>query len=339
MYLFLSLLTGFIIAVMVAVNGVLTLQHGIFLSAIIIHIVGTVFAYMLIKITKKTINIPKNLPIWMFTGGIIGVLTTFFNNFAFGKISMTSIVALGLFGQSALALIIDTLGLYGMKKQTFKKSSMIGIIFSSIGILVMLDSTVGTALYAVVLSFLAGITVVLSRTVNAELSRKIGELQGSLINHVAGLPITIIIAVLFLKNNLISSVTNFSPHLWIYLGGTLGVITVMLFNITVPKVSAFQLTLLSFVGQVFTGIAIDMITKGSYTKGTFAGGIIIAMGIAVNLIYEKVMAVQEAKKLKYLERIDHAEKQHWDKLLSSEKNDISSDTLHQRETECENIVR
>ena len=63
------------------------------------------------------------------------------------------------------------------------------------------------------------------------------------------------------------------------------------------------------------------------------------MGIAVNLIYEKVMAVQEAKKLKYLERIDHAEKQHWDKLLSSEKNDISSDTLHQRETECENIVR
>ena len=98
MYNMLSLLTGVVIAVMVAVNGGLSQHYGIFIAAVIIHIVGVLFAFFLCVVLKRKISF-KKLPLWLYTGGAIGVLTTVFNNFAFGRISMTSIVALGLLGR------------------------------------------------------------------------------------------------------------------------------------------------------------------------------------------------------------------------------------------------
>ena len=104
----LSLLTGVVIAVMVAVNGGLSQHYGIFIAAVIIHIVGVLFAFFLCVVLKRKISF-KKLPLWLYTGGAIGVLTTVFNNFAFGRISMTSIVALGLFGQTVQSIVLDFL--------------------------------------------------------------------------------------------------------------------------------------------------------------------------------------------------------------------------------------
>lgn len=289
MYNLFALITGVVIAVMVAINGKLTAQYDVFISAVIIHVVGTIFAYLLCKITKKRIVLKKEYPLWLYLGGAIGVLTTFFNNGAFGKISMTSIVALGLFGQTVTSLVIDSMGLLGMEKRPLKKSSIAGIAFSSIGIFVMLDDSVGTAFVAVIISFLAGVTVVLSRTVNAKLSEYIGELQSSFINHIVGLPITIVIMLLFDSSKLFGGGLSVAPELWIYFGGTLGVCLVALYNLIVPKLPAFQVTLLSFAGQVFASILIDVITKNGYTKATFLGGILVSVGVVLNLVFDHIL--------------------------------------------------
>lgn len=298
MYNILSLLTGLVIAIMVALNGRLTQQYGNFTAAIIIHVVGVVFAFLLCKAAKKRISRKKGQPLWLYLGGAIGVLTTVFNNFAYGKISLTSIVALGLFGQTIASLLIDCLGLFGMKKHPFRKSSIPGLVFSFAGILVMLNDPMDAALYALLLSICSGITVVLSRTVNARLSGYIGELQSSFMNHAVGLPIAVAITVVFERNHPPFIANTFSPNPWIYLGGILGVSTVLLSNITVPRVPAFRLTLLTFVGQVFTGIAIDMFTKSGFTEATFKGGVLVAVGIAFNLIYEQILRSKLLKQIK-----------------------------------------
>ena len=103
MSMLLALLTGAIISVMVAVNGQLKACVGTYLAAVIIHIVGTIFSYILCRVKKTPIFRREGLPFWVYLGGVIGVLTTIFNASAFGHISMTSIVALGLLGQSAAA--------------------------------------------------------------------------------------------------------------------------------------------------------------------------------------------------------------------------------------------
>ncbi len=82
---------------------------------------------------------------------------------------------------------------------------------------------------------------------------------------------------------------------WIYLGGVIGVIVVMLFNIIVPKVPALKLTLLVFVGQVFAGIILDAIIGKNYSDKSFFGGIVIALGIAINMIIEWIIATKKQK--------------------------------------------
>ena len=54
MYFVISILIGFVIAVMVGMNGQLTITYGLYLATVMIHIVGivTVFISMLIKKEK-----------------------------------------------------------------------------------------------------------------------------------------------------------------------------------------------------------------------------------------------------------------------------------------------
>ena len=291
----------------------------------------------LCRLRKKRLPIKNPLPVWLYLGGVIGVLTTVFNNFAYGKISLTSIIALGLFGQTAASLFIDSYGLLGMKRHSFRKSSLVGLAFSVAGMLIMLDDSAGITLYAVLFSFFAGITIVLSRTVNAKLSQHIGELQSSLINHVAGLPITIAAAVIFEKSNIFYNLHTPSPG-WIYLGGVLGVTAVCLCNITVPRIAAFQLTLLTFVGQVSMGIVLDIFLKREYAMTMFIGGGLVAAGIAFHIIYEQVQRDSERKNKKYWERINSLKKEHQNQLIELADGPVASPVNLVFETRPENSV-
>ena len=273
MYQLLALINGIILSVMISVNGNLSVQYSAFTAAAIIHAVGSLFALLLCAFQKNRKPVWPHRPRWIYLGGAIGVFTTVFQNLAFTCISITSVIALGLLGQTVTSLVIDSSGLFGMEKRPLPRYALIGLSLSVFGIFVMLDTTVTTAALGAAISFASGISMVLSRTANARLAEKTGALQGSLVNHLTGLPITVGLA---LAAAAISA---------------LGVIVVMLLNITVPKIPGFQLTLLVFVGQVFTGILLDS-AAGSYHTGTSLwGGIIIAAGIAVNMILEQVTAV------------------------------------------------
>jgi len=75
-----------------------------------------------------------------------------------------------------------------------------------------------------------------------------------------------------------------SPKLYIYLGGILGVCVVLLSNMTVAKISAFYLSLFLFVGQVFTGILMDIVLSQVFSLRNLIGGIFVIVGLCVNLL-------------------------------------------------------
>ncbi len=295
MYNILALVTGMTISVMIAINGGLSTAYGVFTASVVIHIVGCLFGMLVLFIKKEKLTFSINFPKWMFLGGAFGVLTTVFNNFSFGKISLTSIVALGLLGKALSSIAIDCFGLFGANKYPFKKTTLIGLAFAAVGIVVMLDGSAATAVFAVLLSLLTGVTVVLSRTVNAELAERIGSLKGSFVNHAVGLPITIVALFIFGLNEPLFQNFVFNPDPIIYLGGTLGITVVLLFNIVVPKVSSFKVTLLTFVGEVFCGVLLDIVVSQSFEQKTFIGGIIVAIGVGLNILLEKHYKNKESK--------------------------------------------
>lgn len=314
----LALLAGIVISVMVSLNGGLTQAYGTYLAAVIIHIVGVIFAIVLCVARKEKLLLKSRAPLWAYLGGAVGVLTTLFNNYAFGRITMTSIVALGLLGQSLASVAFDSFGWLGIKKRPIKMTAIIGFLPAIVGFLLMMDQSVSEAVPAVILSLGSGIAVVLSRTINSRLSKQTSPLVGSLINHVVGLPICVVLALFFQKTLWVVP-ERVKP--WMFFGGMLGVITVLLFNITVPRISSFQLTLLSFTGQVFAGIALDLMQGQAYSNASFVGGLVISTGLLVNIALDQWSIYKRRKEEKYWKSIQEAEAAHWKQVLRNKKSE------------------
>lgn len=296
MYTFLSLLNGILVAVMISLNGYLAAVYGSYGSTVIIHVVGCLFALLLLLPARKKLCRSLKLAPWQYLGGAIGFLTVVLDNLAFGRISMTSLIAISLFSQTLFSVLIDIRGLFGMQKIPFRRSSLAGLLCSFAGIALMLLQNGTGTVFAVACAFGTGITVVLSRTVNASLAAKTTPLQGSLVNHLVGLPFAVLFTLLLNPAEMSSLAQLPDPRLWIYLGGVLGVLTVLMNNITVPRLPAFTVTLLSFLGQIFTGLLLDLLLGGTYSRSSLAGGLIIAAGMALNLCLEQFSAMKKEVK-------------------------------------------
>lgn len=294
MYRVAALFSGIIIAIMVTINGELTTVYGIYTATVFIHIIGVIFAFFMLKTFNQN-PFPKfKVPLWLYTGGAVGMLTTLFLNFSFGKISVTAMVALSLFAQMMVSLIIDNLGLFGIKKTPLQKNNLPGLIFAIAGIYIMMIGAESKTIIALLLALGSGLTIVVARMINAKLAEHTSALGGSFINHFVGLQVAFLALVLFgfteLKMVDLSKVI--SLPIWTYLGGVLGVTVVLICNIVTLKISAFQMTLLTFVGQIFTGIIIDMIFQDSYSLQTFYGSLLVAIGVGVNIFLQSFVKTE-----------------------------------------------
>ena len=274
---------------MVAFNGGLTERYGIYSATVIIHTTGLVLIAIL-ALAKKERPFSKRHAWFLYLGGAIGVMTTVFNNLSFGRISVSAILALGLFGQSVTGLVIDQYGLMSMPKHPFIKRKIMGLLLILGGIASMISSF-ETA--AVIVSFAAGITIVVSRTLNARLADLTSVRTGALYNYLVGLIVSVPVLIFLGGNEPALTEFAFSPDWYIYFGGILGVCVVLLSNITVMKVSAFYLTLLVFIGQVFSGIMIDAVISRELSYRNIAGGALVAAGLCVNLLLDRKKAGQE----------------------------------------------
>ena len=113
MYYLLSLLAGMLISVMVVFNGGLNGRVGQTAALVIIHLAGLVFILLLMLLKGEKLRL-KRLPFYLYLGGLLGIMTTVFNNTAFGHISVSAMMALGLLGESVSSLLADHFGLLGL---------------------------------------------------------------------------------------------------------------------------------------------------------------------------------------------------------------------------------
>ncbi len=283
----LSLLIGVLIAVMLVFNGELTAFYGVYLAAVLIHLVGLLPAFVSMKLKRQHVLGHRGVPFWMYLGGAVGVFTTVFNNAAFGHLSMTAIVALSLLATTLSSLLIDALGLFGMPRRRLRLSTLGGLVFALGGIVWMLIGAKGDLLLAMLLAFGAGITNVVSRMINGRLATHIGDYAGSFVNLLVGTPAAVL-CLLLLGREALPVLAHFSwAPWWSFIGGVMGAFVVLLTNMVVLKVSAFQFTLLSCVGQIFTGLLFDLLLQRGYSQQTLIGGLLIAAGICLNLLLEQ----------------------------------------------------
>ncbi len=139
---------------------------------------------------------------------------------------------------------------------------------------------------AVIATALTGFTIVMNRIINSRLAERIGLFQSTLFNYITGLFVSVLF-VLFSKETIVLKGFDFgSIPFWAYLGGFVGVIVIVLSSYLTPRISALYLTLLLFVGQLFTGIIIDFFNTGDFSWSKLVGGLFVVAGLAYNLILD-----------------------------------------------------
>ena len=140
----------------------------------------------------------------------------------------------------------------------------------------------------VLFAILCGVTNVLSRSVNFVLSDKIGMYQSTFFNYVFGLAGSILNLLISGETFKLFSASSYNAPWYIYAGGLLGVAVVTLLSFLSSNVSSFYLTLLLFVGQLFTGIIIDGLSTGKISIYQVVGGLLVDIGLSYNLYIDKV---------------------------------------------------
>lgn len=283
MYHFLSVLGGIFVAVMVAINGQLTSYYGLYSATVVIHLVGLIFISMLLAIRKERFFAAKKLPFYLYLGGAVGFATVVFNNMAFGKISVSAILAIGLLGQCLTSLVFDQYGFFNMPKHAFVKTKLIGIALVVLGIALMVMGAKMDAIIPIIVSLLTGVSIVVSRTINASLAQHTSIMTSTFFNYGVGLAVSAVILIFAGRGEPMLMQFSLSSKAWIYLGGIIGVCVVTLLNAAVCKISSFYMTLLLFAGQVFSGIAVDMVLTEMFSFSNLLGGVFVTAGLAQNL--------------------------------------------------------
>ncbi|WP_026477435.1 DMT family transporter [Alkaliphilus transvaalensis] len=133
-----SVLVGGLISLMIMFNGSLANSLNNYTSNVIIHSVGLVALIFILIFNREQIKFKKNIPVYFYSGGAIGVFTVLFTNISFASLGITIPLALGLLGQSLASILIDHLGLMGGKVVKFQRKKCIGLLFILVGIVVMI---------------------------------------------------------------------------------------------------------------------------------------------------------------------------------------------------------
>lgn len=281
MYYLLTLFGGMLISVMVVFNGGLNERVGQTPALIIIHALGVLFTLALMLVKRQKLRLHR-LPFYMYLAGLLGLLATVFNNLAFGRISVSAMMALGLLGESVSSLIADHFGILDLPRRPFRPQKLWGGLLTLVGILFMWN---GFELIPVLVCLLAGVTVLTSRLINARQARVNGLLSGTIVHYTVGLAGSVLLFLLTGTSHSLGYMLGGPIH--IYLGGLIGGVILLISSTCVGKIPSFYMTLTIFVGQVLAGLLLDMALTQSFPVHTMIGGLFVLVGLSLNLLLDR----------------------------------------------------
>jgi transporter family-2 protein len=137
MAVFLSILSGILLSIMIAMNSDLSSTIGVYYSVAFIHFIGLVIIIIIMRIKKISMKYQKNIHWYWYSGGAIGILTTVFQNLTVSNMGVSKTLALALFGQSMISIIIEHYGWFETPIKNVNKKQFLGIGLILSGIIIM----------------------------------------------------------------------------------------------------------------------------------------------------------------------------------------------------------
>lgn len=134
----------------------------------------------------------------------------------------------------------------------------------------------------IVLAVLSGVTIVVSRMTNAKLGKELSTYQSTYFNYIIGFIGSMIAIAIFREKFVFAPTVEGIRFYAMFFGGALGVVTIIISNIITPKISAFSLTIIIFVSQLFSGVILDYLLYDEFSAGKIIGGTLVLAGLIYN---------------------------------------------------------
>lgn len=144
-YSALAIVGGGLLALMISINSQLALETSAINTSWIAHGLGSLLAFGLYHIAKKSIGSPASLikghvPKLYYLGGLPGALTVILASVTVNSVvGLSGTLALGLIGQLVCSIACETLGFFGLQKRKFTLIELLPISLVAFGSILIIS--------------------------------------------------------------------------------------------------------------------------------------------------------------------------------------------------------
>ena len=129
---------GFLLALQPPINAALRSRVGVFESALISFLVGTIVLVAIVAVKREgNLLAVRGTPPWMLTGGLIGAIFVTVTLLAAPRLGVTGLVVATLAGQVIAGLLIDTFGWFGIEPKPLEPRRLIGLALVGVAVYLM----------------------------------------------------------------------------------------------------------------------------------------------------------------------------------------------------------
>ena len=234
------------------------------------------------------INLNK-MPAWTITAGVLGASFVAMQTYVVPIAGVALFTVASLAGQTAISLWVDKSALSGGTKTLITKRRVVAAIITVLAVVLSAWDRFELSNFSIIalgLAFFAGSWVGVQRALNGRInSHSNKSFATSWLNFITG---TSFLLLLLLLRSLFTdhSILNFqTAPLWMFLGGSIGVIYIALSSHIVQHLGVLDFTLFSVGGMLIGSLLIDLLlpTPGTVISPFLIAGIALTyLGVVVN---------------------------------------------------------
>lgn len=135
-----SMVAGFLLSIMIKLNASLGQHIGVLESSFIVHLVGALFALVLVRriFKKEFITQLISAPKYSFLGGVIGVLVVLVANIVVPKLGMGLTTGVFITTNLMFCTIADHFGFFGLPKFKLTTRRVLGLLSAVMGLILLI---------------------------------------------------------------------------------------------------------------------------------------------------------------------------------------------------------
>nr|WP_255716986.1 DMT family transporter [Corynebacterium sp. ACRPR] len=295
MWILLGILAGLVLPIQTLVNTRLRASTGTpFSSSMISFAVGTVTLLIVATaITGGDYGIAQAFdePLWIWFGGLLGVVALTGNILLFPHLGAVQTVVLPIAGQVIMGLIVDHFGLFESPQSSLTAVRAIGAIIVLVGVIAVVatpsaatsseDSATALWLWRLA-GFIFGCFTASQSAINGHLGQVTGSpVSAALVSFAVGVTALVIVNIVLRWRPRIERPEGKPNPWWMWIGGVLGALFIFGNAALVPQIGTGLTVVAGLLGSMLGSLIIDRVSGAPIKSRQVLGIALLLTGVVL----------------------------------------------------------